>query len=76
MAIQAATLNKSYRIASSTELGYHLLLQVFYLSILCSEEAVLQAAENGDIVTLRELREKGTDFRVSDTVSIFVDIIS
>ena len=28
MAIQTATLNKSYRIASSAELGYHLLLQV------------------------------------------------
>lgn len=72
MAIQTATLNKSYRLASSTELGYNRLciLQVFYLSILCSEEAVLQAAENGDIVKVKQLREKGTDFRVSDIVSV------
>ena len=42
---------------------------MFYPSILCSEEAVLQAAENGDITKLRELNEKGVEFRVTDNVS-------
>ena len=36
----------------------------------CSEEAILQAAGNGDIEKLRELNEKGTNFRVTDTVSM------
>ena len=37
---------------------------------LCSEEAVLQTAGNGNIKKLRELNEKGTNFRVTDTVSM------
>ena len=36
---------------------------------LYSEEVVLQAAGNGDVEKLRELNEKGTNFRVTDTVS-------
>ena len=35
-----------------------------------SEETVLQAAGNGDIVKLRELNERGIDFKVTDTVSM------
>ena len=64
--------NEYYRVASSIELGFHNLMymsQAFAFN-LCSEEAVLQAAGDGNIEKLRELNEKGTNFRVTDTVSM------
>ena len=36
----------------------------------CSEEAVLQAAGNGDIEKLRRLNEREVNFKVTDTVSM------
>ena len=65
--------NEYYRVASSIELVRHNLLLFILCARLCdycSEEAILQAAGNGDIEKLRELNERGTNFRVTDTVSI------
>ena len=44
--------------------------QSFTYTSYCSKEAILEAAASGDIEKLRELNERGTNFRVTDTVSM------
>ena len=45
------------------------------LFLCCSEEFVLQAAENGDNTKLKELHEAGTAFAITNSVSTICDCV-